>query len=358
MNKIYFISSAYKGCSYVRCLLPTLHGGYNGSVTSLYSDLKDHKTILSELMSSDLIIFHRPQSIDAHKVAIELKRQGKKIIFDNDDTFKIDKGNPFYTKEVYDKYGNVKKHSRLMDNFIRNADAALTTTEFLAKEYRKINKQVFVLPNCVDKDDWSEPKRNEEEKIRIALVGSVTYSKDFEHIKDIIKKLDKRDDIQFVIFGLDDKKHRGKNKLVEKIYKDEYKFWDNLKNLEHVPWSKMEDYFDTLNELRLDIMLIPRAENYFNKCKSNIKFLEASMCEIPVIAQGFTDDNSPYDKDINGKNGILIKDNSKWEEEIERLIKDKKLRRAIGKEAKRYTLEHYDIKNNVYRWEEAFNQIT
>ena len=358
MNKTYFMSSQYKGCSYVRCLLPTLHGGYNGSVTSLYGDLKDYKTVIAEMKNSDIIVFHRPQNVDAHIVAVELKKIGKKIVFDNDDTFKLDKGNPFYTKKVYGKYGNVKKHSRLMDNFIRNADATLTTTEFLAEEYRKINKQVFVIPNCVDPDDWSEPKRNEGDKVRIALVGSVTCSKDFEGIKDIIKKLDKRDDIQFVIFGLDDKKHRDKNKIVEGIYKDEYKFWDSLKNLEHTPWSKMHEYFDTLNDLKLDIMLIPRAENYFNKCKSNVKFLEAAMCEIPVIAQGFTDGNSPYDKDLNGKNGILIKDNSKWEEEIERLIKDKKLRRAIGKEAKRYTLEHYDIKNNVYKWEEAFNQIT
>ena len=57
----------------------------------------------------------------------------------------------------------------------------------------------------------------------------------------------------------------------------------------------MIDYFDTLNDLELDIMMIPRKDNYFNKCKSNIKFLEASMCEIPVITNYFKD--SPYEKD-------------------------------------------------------------
>ena len=49
-------------------------------------------------------------------------------------------------------------------------------------------------------------------------------------------------------------------------------------------------------------MLIPRGENYFNRCKSNIKFLEASMCEIPVIAQSFTTNDSPYDE-LDGKIG-------------------------------------------------------
>ena len=360
MSNAYFISSPYKTCSYLRCLLPSLHGGYGTSITSLYGDIKKQDVLLSEIMNSDIIVFHRPETIDAHKTAIELKRRGKKIVFDNDDTFKMDKGNPFYAKNKTTEklYGrNVKNHSRLVDNFIRNADAAFTTNEFLADEYRKINDNVFVLPNCIDTDDWLEPKRNEGDKVRIGFIGSTTYSNDFKNIKNYIIELDERDDVQIVIFGLDDKEDRKNNPIVADVYNHQYKFWDDLKNLEHMPWSSMEDYSETLNNLKLDILLIPRQDNYFNRCKSNVKFLEAAMCEIPVVAQGFTTNDSPYDKDINGKNGILIKDNSKWKEEVDRLIKDKELRRRMGKEAKQYVLKHYNIENNVCKWEEAFNKI-
>ena len=81
------------------------------------------------------------------------------------------------------------------------------------------------------------------------------------------------------------------------------------------------------------------------------------MLEIPVIAQGFTTNDSPYDNDINGKNGILIKDNSKWMEETVKLIEDKDLRRKIGKEAKRYVLENYSIDKHANRWREEYNKL-
>jgi len=86
-------------------------------------------------------------------------------------------------------------------------------------------------------------------------------------------------------------------------------------------------------------------------------FLEAGMCEIPVIAQSFTTNDSPYDKDLNGENGILIKDNSKWMEEVDKLIKDKELRRTIGKNAKKYVLDNYSIQRNAHFWEEAYKTI-
>jgi len=357
MSKAYFFSSPYKGCSYVRCLLPQLHGGYNGSLTSLYGKFKDPKVVLDGAKNTDIAVFHRPDKITNHKVAMLLKQMGKKIVFDNDDTFKLDKGNPFFcNKKMTEKHE--QKYSDILDNFITNSDAVITTTEFLAKEYRELNNNVYVIPNYIDPDDWEKPKRNEGDKIRIALVGSVAYSKDFSVIKGIIRQLDADKRIQLVMFGLFDKKRREENKDAIAIHEDEYAFWDTLENLEHVPWCPLEDYFETLNDLKLDIMLIPREENYFNKCKSNVKFLEAAMCEIPVIAQSFTTKDSPYDFDLNGKNGLLATTEDDWKKQIELLVEDKELRRKVGREAKKYTLKHYDIKDNVYKWEDLFNQLT
>jgi glycosyltransferase involved in cell wall biosynthesis len=82
------------------------------------------------------------------------------------------------------------------------------------------------------------------------------------------------------------------------------------------------------------------------------------MLEIPVVAQSFTDKLSPYDKDLNGKNGLLATTQKDFKIQIDRLIKDKKLREDIGKEAKAYTLKHYDINNNYKKWKYAYNQIT
>jgi len=129
-------------------------------------------------------------------------------------------------------------------------------------------------------------------------------------------------------------------------------------NIEWQPFVMMADYFDTLNELRLDLMVIPRKDDYFNRCKSNLKFLEASMLEIPCVAQGFTDGKSPYQIDPeDAKYMTIVTDNSKWLETIDELIKNKEKRRAMGKRAKEYVMSKYQIKDNIGRWEETYKKL-
>ncbi len=63
-----------------------------------------------------------------------------------------------------------------------------------------------------------------------------------------------------------------------------------------------------LNELKIDIFLLPRKDNYFNRYKSNLKFLEASMVEAMYISQGFLDNQSPYEQnEEDTKYQVIIK---------------------------------------------------
>lgn len=103
------------------------------------------------------------------------------------------------------------------------------------------------------------------------------------------------------------------------------------------------------------MMIIPRRENHFNKAKSNIKFLEAAMCEVPVIAQSFKD--APYENDIDGDNGILIKDDKDWENAIMSLVDDKEKRRAMGKRAKEYVIKNYNIHDHADEWVNAYKTL-
>lgn len=176
---------------------------------------------------------------------------------------------------------------------------------------------------------------------------------DYEHVKDVIIELSKRKDIELILFGLGSIEHRKNNPKVTKAFKPEYDFWDSVKHTQF-PWVKRWHYNQTLNEARLDIMIIPRKDNYFNRCKSNVKFLEAAMCEIPVIAQSFTD--GPYEE-ITPDMGVLIKDNSKWMEEIDRLVKNKHLRRSLGKKAREYVLENYNIADHYEEWDNEYKKL-
>lgn len=344
-SKVYFVASPYMGCNYVRCLLPMWANGWDGTVTQLNKPHKSAQQSRDEMMRSDIIVFHRPDSVEHHKMAVALKQLGKKIVFDNDDTFKD--SDPLFKKN-YEELMKMKQG--FIDTFIRNADLVTTSTKFLAREYKRLNKNVVVLPNCIDPVDWRVPKRNEGEKVRIGIVGSVAYYHDFRVIQDFLKDLAGRSDVQLVMFGLQGKDERKTNILTESELKDEYAFWDAI-NVEHAPWVKMNHYFNSLNDLKLDLMLIPRKDNYFNRCKSNVKFLEAAMCEIPVIASSFK--NGPYEE-LDGNMGILVKNQREWRYEVDRLIKDKELRRQIGRNAKDYVLDNYSIKLNAHKWAEAY----
>jgi glycosyltransferase involved in cell wall biosynthesis len=300
------------------------------------------------VLDADVVVFHRPNDHRSKDIALHLRSVGKKIVMDNDDTYKgID------TQKLGLKF---KQVDQAVDDFVKIADMVTCSTEYLAQEYRKINPNVVVLPNCVDPLDWPEPERNEGEKVRIGFVGSVALNNDFDEFKPTLMELNKRSDVQLVLFSLPPK-IPATEQMVQKLYKDDYEFWLNL-NVEWQPFVMMEDYAETLNNLKLDIMVIPRKDDYFNRCKSNIKFLESSMLEIPVVAQGFEDGNSPYQSDPDDASHMsVVVDNSKWMEALDPLIADREKRRTMGKIAREYVLNKYDIALNISKWERAYESL-
>lgn len=349
--KVYYIGGNTMGCWYVRCYLPMLTNGWSGNywgVSTANKNLKPFKVVEEELQNADVVVFHRPNTKQFLTLADSLRRMGKMIVMDNDDTFLLDKDDTFYDINKEGQYRKQEEAQENLVNFAQKANLITVSTEYLAEEYRQYNPNVKVLPNCVNPWFWDEPQENKTDKVRVGMFGSVAYAKDYHGIEDFIRQLDEDPKVQLVMFGLHSKAQREKNPVSKEIHKREYAFWDSLKNLEHAPFVPIDQFFDTLNDLTLDITLIPRHENHFNKCKSNIKFLESGMLKIPVIANKYSD--SPY-KELDGKIGIQTED---WEKDTYRLIEDKKLRKEIGENAHKYVLDNYNIKDHAHKWREAY----
>ncbi len=337
--KTFFVINRYDGCYYVRCLLPQRHNAWLGSLMSLYDGI-DRLKEAHECINSDVVVFHRPDSDERIEAMKILKQMGKIVVFDNDDTYKVD--------DKMERIGvNFNKTAKKLDEAMAVADLITCSTEFLASEYREKHKNVVVLPNCVDPFDWPEPLRNETEKIRVGIVGSTTFNDDFLPAKELLTDLSNDDKFQLVMFGVPPRDKMSKAQ--KKHFRKDLYFWEKL-NIEWHPFVPMFDYFDALNELRLDVMLIPRRDNYFNRCKSNIKFLEASMLEIPVIAQSFCD--GPYEEIENGKTGWKTLD---WN--VKDILSDKINLKKVGGNAKKYVLKNYLITKKAHLWEDAYNEV-
>lgn len=350
--KVYFCNSFLESCYAVRCLIPLQAGGWDGDRTSMLTPRLNPDQQSRAVLDADIIVFHRPNDWRSLEIAKKLKAEGKKIVADNDDTYKhLDGKNLEKALQKVDKG---------LDEFIRFADLVTTTTEVLAKEYREINENVAILPNCIDPDVWPEPLKNDTDKVRLGFIGSVASNSDYDNIRECLQVLSKRDDVQIVVFGLPHQMPDASDKeaiIVRDMYKKDYDFWQSL-NIDWHPFVPVSDYIDTLNSLKLDIMVIPRKDDYFNRCKSNLKFLEASMLKLPCVVQGFEDGLSPYQVNPEDKNYCdIVVDNSDWMKYLEPLIQSKELRETKGQKAYDYVLENYNIENKITLWQNEYRKL-
>lgn len=353
--KVFYVGSELDGCYNVRCLFPLQANGWDGDRTTFIAYRMTPENKAKAAMESDVVVFHRPERQGKLEMMKLLKKQGKKVVFDNDDTYKDDGGfkfNEFMDKERMDR--GLERLNDMIDQCIKEADLVTCSTEFLKKEYEQINPNVVVLPNYIDPFYFPEPLRNDSDVVRIGITGSLAITSDMDLVMPIVKHYANDKRVKIVVLSMPP---LGEDKTVRELYKDEYDFWQSV-DIEWTPFVPAEDYYETLNDLKIDIAIIPRANTQFNRCKSNIKYLENSMLEIPSICQSFETGDSPYQVNPADKDYLLFADtHEQWIEQIEKLINDKEYRRELGKKAREYVEANYNIADHAYKWKEAYESL-
>lgn len=353
--KIYFTNNGLEGCYNLRCLFPLQEGGWDGDRTTMSLQRISAEQKAKAVIDADIVVFHRPEQEYQLVIAKKLKEAGKKIVFDNDDTYKDHNGFKFndYMTEEKIKAG-LGELDKGINTFLKLADLVTCTTEALKKEYEQVNPNVVVLPNTVDPFYYPEPKKNDTDIIRIGITGSVGITSDIEVLKPIIEHYQNDPRVRLVLLSLPPE---GENEIYKKLYVEEYAFWNKV-NVEWHSFVSSDVYYEYLNDLKLDMVIIPRSDSYFNRCKSNLKFLENSMLEIPTIGQSFATGDSPYEVDHeDAKHLLLATDTESWIAQIEKLIADKELRQEIGRKAKEYVENKYSIEANIHKWENAYKSL-
>ncbi len=344
--RILFLNGSYPFCYYYRGYLPAVYSKNDcvGEFVSTYKMPKP-EVIRQKTSDADVIIFQRPQDASVYKLALALKEQGKKIIFENDDT---------YSSLPLEKLNNEREVALAQEiesnlkRFLKMADGAIASTEILGNEYREVNPNTVVLKNTIDPLDKFTCKQNTTGKFRVGFIGSVTSNDDYLHIKDTIRKLDERGDTTIVVMGV--KRSDG---TYLPTMKEDHDFWSSIKNIEWHTYVPVTKYMHKLSTLALDVAIIPRKDHYFNKCKSNVKFLEMSLLKIPVIAQGFTD--SPYEQDKDYL--TLVYDNNDWYNKIIEVKENREHFLSLAEKAQEYVLENYNIKTYSHEWVKQIEKL-
>jgi glycosyltransferase involved in cell wall biosynthesis len=260
---------------------------------------------------------------------------GKKIIVECDDGLEVNSDSPFKLEhKIYEAQFVIGRSMQM-------ADMITTTTPYLAKQLKQYNDNVVVLPNFIDTDRWDLPYLpNESKQIRIGWAGSITHVDDVKLIIEPIRRICKEfKNVQLVMVG---------DPRVGALFKGL-----PVETMNGVPF---EIWPTKLYSLRLDIGLAPLRDTPFNRCKSNIKWIEYSVARIPGVYSPTVYKMS--NEHLDGVYGMVAEDAEQWYRCIKNYIICKNLRNDISEKARGCITTGYTLKTNIKRWVKAYKSLT
>lgn len=275
---------------------------------------------------ADFVIFYRvPFFVSVEKLYNEADRLCLKKFYDIDDLI--------FDAHLYKEYLNQSKMNlnrerqellngaELYRQAILHADVFLTSTQAIKYLYDDLHlhRKSYVFPNGLSEEALDVRKLNkikrESDKIRIFYgSGSKTHDADFDLIsKPVACILRDYKNVELYIIG----------QLELSSIFDKYK-----EQIHRISRLSAENYFQEISQY--DIALMPLTDCVFNKCKSNIKYIEASILNIPSVASNIYEFSHAI---IDGVNGFLASTEDEWYKKIEQLILDKNLRKNMAQKA-------------------------
>jgi processive 1,2-diacylglycerol beta-glucosyltransferase len=229
-----------------------------------------------------------------------------------------------------------------IEDFIRGMDFLTVSTQRLRQFLLAYNQNIYFLPNLVDRRIWDFPikeKRNSERTV-IGYCGSQPHGYDFKPVTPAIRHILE--------------KYKGRV-----IFKFVGCFPEGLRGLSGIFHTEVIDpygqYARFVKNSRFDIAFAPLEDNAFSQSKSNIKFLEYSICGYPGIYSRV----GPYiDSVVHNETGLLIGNTTdEWIAALERLIEDEQLRRRIGLNAYECVTQNYSLQKRFSEWIDTYRVI-
>jgi len=238
----------------------------------------------------------------------------------------------------FDLKENRKKLGIALDS-LKEADMVTVTTEKLAEYARQYNKNVVILPNSIDFDQWWKLPLKPNKQLRVGWSGGISHYEDWYSIKEPLNKMLRKYKFKLVMVGT------GFKGIIDK---------DLRYLVEEYGWIDFGGHSFRMMCMNLDVAIIPLSDLPFNHYKSAIKFHEMSAMGVPSIVADF----GPYSNEIaSGNVAWRYKDATSFEKSLSSALETDSLREKYAKNAYDWTYKHFNAKTNTKLWSDAYESL-
>lgn len=292
-----------------------------------------------QMRDCDIIVVQRMYDPQICKDLLEMKAEGKTLIYELDDNLhSVHRNSPAW--EAYKPGGeNIKWVTRML----QEANGVTLSTVDLAADYLKYNGNTYVIENQIDYAlrDWSNPIPRTDDRLVVGWTGGAQHQEDMAFmstwLKDAIMPFDH---VKFVICTNLDIARDFCEDMCE-LPEDKYEV---IKPREFALYPPIISHFD--------IGLAPIIPSMFNRSKSALKNLEQGAWGVATVASKF----APYVRWDAGREDILIVENTPtaWIEAVRELVENSTLRQKMQASIKERVFKEHNMADHTLEWAYAW----
>jgi len=371
MLRITALTENIPGCTHVRLIAPLTALARRGwaSVTLCYLSHTGPRP-WQAVEEADLVICQRLYRREHLALLSWAQLRGKRTVYEIDDDLL---GIPADHPSAHYRDPEVRAVIR---EGIERADLVTTSTPTLAEILKAYNPRVAVLENAVDPlafgrrgkggrpgtlvrvvgersvrnlaqrlcrrmaelrvtaKRWVRfPQSAWTQRLIVGYAGSVTHERDFHAVSTALQRL------------LDEFRGRIACRFID-FCPSELRIRPDIE-----VWAgsvHYRRYAARLLGAGFDIAVAPLKADRFNVAKSDIKYLEYSICGYPTVAA----DMEPFRRSVSSERGVLVapEDPLSWYEAIRELIEAPERRRALADAAQCYVFSYRTVDALLPRW--------
>jgi glycosyltransferase involved in cell wall biosynthesis len=288
---------------------------------------------LPDMPAYDVIVVQQPRGKSWFHQIKRWQDRGQRVVFEVDDYLHGIRKMPDHDFRHYFS----KRELADLELNMRACDGMICSTEFLARKYRRYNRNTYVCENGLDLARY-QLTRPSRQTVNVGWAGGTGHLKAaIPWLQQLGVVMGSRPDVNAVTIGAP--------------YADQFKKLFGQHRAISTPWSLIDTYPAAMT--LLDVALAPAGRGDFFKGKSDLRWLEAGALGIPIIA-----DPTVYWRIEHGVNGFHAETPDEAREHMLELVASEKLRTEVGDNARQYVYEERDMHAMFGQWRTVLEDLT